>query len=163
MNFRLVIGISLIVAYLAQFLSLPTLSASEAFLTKSGHAAASAVDANGVRHGGLDYRGKLPPWLRDDVIKAVAPAYPDRDRILRHEGNGLFQLTLDLKTGLATRVAMIKSTGFPALDTSAVASLRQWRWKAGKWKEIQISVRFNSRLEDRPPPRSARLQPAGRQ
>lgn len=162
MKFRLVIGISLIVAYLAQFLSLPTLSAAESPLASLGagstrkmpseilwnhspgrsFANSSAVDANGVRHRGVDYGSKRPPWLQD-VIKTVAPDYPDRDRIFRHEGNGLFQLTLDLKTGLVTRMTVIKSTGFPTLDTAAVVALRQWRWKPGKWKEIEIGLRFS--------------------
>jgi TonB family protein len=78
------------------------------------------------------------------MIKAVAPNYPDRDRILRHEGEGLFQLMLDSKTGSVTRVTVIKSTGFQALDASTVASLYQWRWKPGKWREIDIPLRFST-------------------
>ena len=79
----------------------------------------------------------------------------------------MFQLNLDLKTGLVTRVTMIKSTGFPALDTSAVASLRQWRWKPGKWKEIEIGVAFTRggpvyRGTSRFPPESVPLAPARR-
>lgn len=121
---------------------------SEAFWSNSPaerSADSSAVDANGVRYRGLDYGRKRLPWLQD-VIKPVAPDYPDRDRILRHEGNGLFQLTLDLKTGLVTKVTVIQSTGFPALDTSADAALRQWRLKPGKWKEIKVGVRFTTTL-----------------
>jgi TonB family protein len=106
----------------------------------------TAVDAHGVRHRGVDYPGKRDPWLTDDLIKAVAPDYPDRDRILRHEGFGLFQLTLDLNTGGVTKATVIKSTGFPALDTAAVGSLRQWRWKPGKWKQIEITVGFSTEI-----------------
>jgi TonB family protein len=101
----------------------------------------TAVDASGIRRQAADYGGKRPPWLLD-IAKAIAPEYPDRDYILRHEGVGVFQLKLDLKTGFVTKVTVIKSTGFPALDTSAVVALRQWRWRAGKWKEIEIPVAF---------------------
>jgi TonB family protein len=139
---------------------------SQAFLTNAPadrvSANSSAVDANGVRYRGIDYERKRLPWLLD-VTKAVAPDYPDRDRILRHQGTGLFQIKLDLKTGLVTKATVIKSTGFPALDTAAVASLRQWRWKAGKWKEIEIAVRFTVGFEDPPLPRSARIPYTGRQ
>ena len=124
---------------------------SEGFLTKSppgSSVTGSALDANGVRHRGVDYAGKRPPWLLD-VTKTIAPDYPDRDRILRHEGEGLFQLKLDLKTGLVTKVTVIKSTGFPALDTSALVALRQWRWKSGKWKEIEIGLAFTWRIDYR--------------
>ena len=151
MKFRLISGITMYLTFLSQFALSPTSGAAEsplaslggpkstpppskAFLINSGDT--SAVDAKGVRHRGLDYPRKRPPWLQD-VIKSVAPDYPDRDRILRHKGRGLFKLTLDLKTGEVAKVIVIRSTGFPALDAPAVASLRQWRWKAGKWKEIR--------------------------
>ena len=153
-KFRLITGISIYLAFLSQFALSPTLNAADlaslggipkstpsAFLTNSGGTKGSALDANGVRHHGVDYARKRPPWLLD-TTKAIAPDYPDRDRIQGHQGAGMFQLNLDLKTGLVTRVTMIKSTGFPALDTSAVASLRQWRWKPGKWKEIEMAVAF---------------------
>jgi TonB family protein len=69
----------------------------------------------------------------------------------------LFQLTLDLKTGLVTRVTVIKSTGFPTLDAAGVVALRQWRWKSGKWKEIEIELAFThgfDRGTSRFPPKS---------
>jgi hypothetical protein len=121
MKFRFISSISVYLSCLAQFALSPTLRADESPLAHLGDGGArkmpsqmfwsnsdqsvnsSAVDANGVRHRGNDYGRKRPPWLQD-VIKTVAPDYPDRDRIFRHEGNGLFQLTLDLKTGLVTRV-----------------------------------------------------------
>jgi TonB family protein len=155
---RLMTGIGITLACLAQFISSPGLSAAESPMTFStgdlpkrtysdtflnDFSGTSAVDANGVRHRGVDYLGKHPPW-QHDMIKAVAPNYPDRDRILRHEGEGLFQVMLDLKTGSVAKVTVIKTTGFQALDTSAVASLRQWRWKPGKWREINVPVRFTT-------------------
>ena len=58
----------------------------------------------------------------DDRVKAIAPTYPYRNRQLHHEGKGWFQLTLDLRTGYVSKVAVVKSTGFKALDESAVAA-----------------------------------------
>jgi TonB family protein len=37
---------------------------------------------------------------------------------------------------------MIQSTGTPALDESAMEALRQWQWKPGKWKEIDVPITF---------------------
>ena len=54
----------------------------------------------------------------------------------------MFQLKLNLKTGYVTNVTVVRSAGFAELDTSAVAALRQWRWKPGKWKEIEMAVAF---------------------
>jgi TonB family protein len=159
LNFRLISGISICFAFLVQFISSPRLRAAESPPTFFGNSpkrsyteaflndfsGTSAVDTNGARRRGLDYPGKHPPW-QHDMIKAVAPNYPDRDRILRHKGEGLFQLMLDPKTGSVTKVTVIKSTGFPTLDASAVTSLYQWRWKPGKWREVDIPVRFTTIL-----------------
>jgi TonB family protein len=158
MNFRFIIGISLSFACLAQFISSPRLSASESPFTwdtsqvptggnrssasSTKFSGTGAVDANGVRHGGSDYGRKRPPWVLD-TTNAVAPYGPYRsDRFPGPQGRGLFQLKLDLKTGYVTNVTVVRSTGFAELDTSAIAALRKWRWKPGKWKEIEMAVAF---------------------
>src|SRR5882724_790359 len=101
----------------------------------------AAVDSKGVRYLGEKFPGRLTPWMLDRV-RSVAPDYPYRERALRHEGVGYFQLILDLKTGSVTKVGVRRSTGFTTLDTCAAAALRQWRWKPGKWKVIETPVRF---------------------
>ena len=112
-----------------------------------GHS--SAVDAKGVRHYDSDYPKKVPPWI-EDRIKAVFPEYPSYDRLKRHEGTGLFKLSLDLKTGIVSTVSVMRSTGFSTLDDRAIAALRQWRSKPGKWREIQMPVRFSLSQSHRP-------------
>ena len=110
----------------------------------------SAVDAKGVKHHGSDYPKKLSPWMVDRV-RSVAPSYPYGDRLRHHQGKGLFRLTLDLKTGAVTGVFAVHSTGFATLDNSAIASLRQWRWKPGKWREIEVPVKFTLSPAPAPP------------
>jgi len=100
----------------------------------------AAVDAQGVRHRGSEYAG-LAPWMKD-VLKTLAPDYSYTERAYYHTGSGLFRLTLDLKTGSVTQVFVVKSTGFPALDSSALDALRRWRWKPGRWKEIDVPITF---------------------
>lgn len=113
---------------------------SSAYISDTG-ITSSAVDGKGVRHFSNKYPRHFAPWIRDRV-KAFAPDYPYRDRAQRNEGTGIFRLTLDLKTGAVTRVTMLKSTGFATLDRSTTAAFRRWRWKPGKWKEIEMPVRF---------------------
>jgi TonB family protein len=108
--------------------------ASPAYLSST---APAAVDANGARYRSSEYPGKVPPWMVDRV-RSVSPDYPYWERAQHHVGVGYFQLTLDLKTGAVTKVTVRKSTGFSTLDNCAVAALRQWRWKPGKWKEVEI-------------------------
>jgi TonB family protein len=121
----------------------------------------TAVDAKGVRHRGTDYVG-LAPWIVD-TIRKVAPEYPYSEKALRHTGSGLLRVTLDLNTGSVVRVAVIKTTGFSALDNSAIDALRRWRWKPGKWKEIDIPITFTmaSGGAAMPPPGGTLIPPRG--
>jgi len=112
----------------------------------------SAVDGRGVRHQARDYGEKHPPWM-DDAIKTVAPEYPYEARSRRIQGSGLFRLSLDLNTGSVSKVTVIESTGSPMLDNSATTALRHWRWKSGKWKEIDFPITFTmAPTASRPPP-----------
>jgi TonB family protein len=100
----------------------------------------AAVDAHGVRYQGRDYpNGGM--WM-NDVVYRVAPEYSLSERAQRHFGSGLLRLTLDLKTGTVTKVQVLKSTGHAALDQSAIDAFRRWRWKPGKWKEIDVPITF---------------------
>lgn len=154
-KFRFFIGISL--TGLAQFTSSPRLSADEGRPTWDGmqvptgnrsyasptqFSGTGAVDAKGVRHSASNDGRNPPPWVLDNT-NAVVPYGPSRsDRFPGPQGRGLFQLQLDLKTGSVTKVTVVKSTGFAQLDDLAVAALRKWRWKPGKWKEIEMAVAF---------------------
>ena len=62
---------------------------------------------------------------------------------IEHPGRGIIRLTVDLKTGVATKATVIKSTGFRTLDSCAVASVQRWTWKPGKWKEIDLPIIFH--------------------
>jgi TonB family protein len=103
--------------------------------------AGNAVDANGLPHSARDYPSGHAPWL-DDRIAVVAPKYPLEDLRLHHEGVGWFRFVLDLHTGRVKQVLLIKSTGFSSLDRSAIAAFREWRWKPGKWREVELSTNF---------------------
>jgi TonB family protein len=139
---------------------------SEAFLVGSNALKISAVGAKGVRHTlpAQSYEsGRVSaPWMRDGV-KLVAPNYPTQDQLWHHTGIGLFRIYLDLSTGAVKQVSVLKSTGFATLDNSAVVAFRQSRWKPGRWKEIDVPVKFillrNPGSPWRPPAGAVRLQP----
>ena len=117
----------------------------------------SAVDLKGKRYNGSNYPGRLPPWMLDRT-KSVAPDYPYRERALHHSGSGDFRLIVDTRTGAVTQVIVLRSTGFAGLDNCAIAALRQWRWRPGKWKVIDTPVIFRvSSAEPHLPPGSVRL------
>ena len=126
---------SLLLAGLLSLAILPELHAQQ-----RGDPLSSAVDTKGVRHHGSDYVGRVP-WMAD-AIKKQRPDYPYELRARHVAGNGLFRVTLDMTTGSVSKVAMVQSTGIAALDNSAMKALRQWQWKPGKWKEIDVPITF---------------------
>jgi len=109
----------------------------------------AAVDDKGVRHAATEYPRNHPPWL-DDCVKAVGPDYPYDDRRRHHTGVGWYRLYVDLRTGAVTKVAILKSSGYTRLDNCVVAAFQKWRYKPGKWKEIDTPVTFT--LGSSPPP-----------
>jgi len=138
---------SLLVAGLLSFAILPALNARppsdrpRKLTTKSFMEAESrAVDGKGLHYRGTDYAEK-PPWI-NDAIKKLPPKYPYEQRARYIGGLGVVRITLDLSTGDVSKAAIVRSTGVPALDNSAMEGFRQWRWKPGKWKEIDVPVIF---------------------
>src|ERR1051326_1574686 len=141
--------------------SLPMLgSGSEAFLASREDLPSSAVDAKGVRHTTPAHSARISPWMQDG-IKLVAPSYPIEDRRLNHTGIGLFRVYLDLSTGAVKQVSVLKSTGFATLDDSAITAFRLSRLKPGKWKEIDVPVKFIMARSQywSPPPGAVPLAP----
>jgi TonB family protein len=88
-----------------------------------------------------------------DAIQKLKPDYPYELSAREIAGqvvaprarSGLFRVTLDVTTGSVSKVALIQSTGVAALDESAMKALRQWQWKPGKWKEIDVPITFAGR------------------
>jgi TonB family protein len=104
----------------------------------------SAVDAKGVRHQMSEYGEGRAPWDTDRIM-FVRPDYPSDLRARHIEGTGLFRITIDVKTGSVTKVAVLRSTGSSGLDASAARAIRQWRWRPQRWKEIDMPVTFTMR------------------
>ena len=100
----------------------------------------SAVDTKGVRHT-FTVKNEKAPWVVDE-IKSVKPFYPLSARAYQHQGRGLVRLILDPATGTMTAAGMVKSTGYQELDDAALVAMRQCRWKAGTWKEVDLPVSF---------------------
>lgn len=105
-------------------------------------AVGSAVDVKGRRYtASRGSSGFGAPWF-SDCIYFQPPLYPYAARAQWSQGEGLFRASLDTRTGVVTKVAVIKSTGYGLLDNSAIAAIRKWRWKPGKWKEIDVPINF---------------------
>jgi len=65
-----------------------------------------------------------------------SPSWPD--------GDGVFILHLDAKTGTVGSVSVAKSTGVVKLDQAAIAGLKRWRFRPGP-KLVRIPLNFTHR------------------
>ena len=103
----------------------------------------NATDARGVKHV-IDSSVRAPaPW-KPDLLFAPKPGYPRIDLVQRNEGVAVIRLDVDIKTGTTTYVTLLKSSGSPTLDETALRSLAKWRWKPGTWKQVEIPVVFTT-------------------
>ena len=102
--------------------------------------ASVAIDLNGVRHNAADYKGGIPPWMREASTGRVF--YPYEARRLHQEGVVVVRCSLDPNTGRIVNMSVIKSSGFPILDEGARKTFASWKWPPGKWKEVEIPIDF---------------------
>jgi TonB family protein len=123
-----------------------------------------AVDAKGVKHTSSDDPDGLASWM-EDIVKRVQPEGPrNTPTQFDGEGSGVYRVTIDLRTGAVIDVITVKSTGYPRLDNNARVALRQWRWRPGKWRVVDIPIDFggwSSRLPENPFPTALPDVPRG--
>ena len=94
---------------------------------------AGATDARGVRYSLADN----PPYL-DDVTNRVVPENPSSTTQTGGAGQGLFRVSIDVNTGTVTNVVVLRPIESASLHPRTVAALRQWRWKPGTWRQVDI-------------------------
>ncbi|KAB7665731.1 TonB family protein [Plesiomonas shigelloides] len=112
-----------------------TQSASGAPNTASHAAPASTAQARGSNS---EPRFRVPP---------SAPEYPKASRMRRQEGTVLLEVKLGTQ-GEQLQVVLLKSSGFPLLDRSALKAVKGWQFLPqeingqGVSHVVQIPVRF---------------------
>src|SRR5262249_38105646 len=84
-----------------------------------------------------------PPAL----LRRMAPAYPDEARRREVEGLVLLEAILDREGHVEPEVKVLRS--IPLLDQSAIAAVRQWRFRPARNREgqtlrviVEIPIRF---------------------
>src|ERR1700736_2961970 len=159
MNLRFPITNLIVTAILLQPIIAPRASGSDrAWLNPHSRSESMGIDAKGVAHHSTDYKG-LPPWMTE-TVRTVAPTYPNWELLQRHEGRAIIHLTLDVRTGAVIEAKLVRSTGFEALDASALAAFRRWQWKPGQWREVTTGITFRRHDTTTPlPPGAIRLPP----
>ncbi|HZR78900.1 MAG TPA: TonB family protein [Chthoniobacterales bacterium] len=81
--------------------------------------------------------------FKKDAISAPDPEYSIKAQNLGHQGQGIYRLIVNEKTGTADEVKVLKSTGHRDLDASAVMTLFNWKFRPGAVKQRDVLIIFH--------------------
>ncbi len=84
------------------------------------------------------------PTPKPRLVYAPAPSFPPGVSRPGVSGTGRFRLTFDAR-GNATNVQVVKSTGNPYFDSSAIQTLRQWKSSPSQGWAVTVPVTFQTR------------------
>ncbi len=84
------------------------------------------------------------PTPKPRIVYAPAPAFPPGVSQGGVSGTGRFRLSFD-PNGNVTNVQVIKSTGNPYFDQSAIKTFRQWKSAPGQGGSVTVPVTFQTR------------------
>ena len=96
-----------------------------------------SVGATQVR----EYRYANGQQLEAMVIHKETPEYPFEARRRFEQGQCYVRLYV-ARDGTVTRVKIVQSTGHELLDASCLQAFRNWKWKPGLRREIDVPVSF---------------------
>jgi TonB family protein len=74
---------------------------------------------------------RIPPEYKKDTISAPDPDYPMHAQHLGYQGQGIYRLMINPKTGIVDEVKVMKSTHCRELDASAIMTLFNWKFRPG--------------------------------
>src|SRR5712691_3436377 len=80
---------------------------------------------------------------KKDTLSAPDPDYPIKAQHLGYQGQGIYRLAVNDKTGVADEVKVLRTTGHRELDASAVMTLFQWKFRPGTVKQRDVLVVFH--------------------
>jgi TonB family C-terminal domain len=84
------------------------------------------------------------PTPKPRLVYAPAPSFPSGMSRSGASGTGRFRLTFDAR-GNVTNVQVVKSTGNPYFDSSAIQTLRQWKSSPSEGWAATVPVTFQTR------------------
>src|SRR5262249_36132820 len=84
------------------------------------------------------------PTPKPRLVYAPAPSFPPGMSQRGVSGTGRFRLTFDAR-GNVTNVQVVKSTGNPYFDSSAIQTLRQWKSSPSQGWAVTVPVAFQTR------------------
>jgi len=85
---------------------------------------------------------RIDAQYKKDSIAAPDPEYPIKAQHMNYQGQGIYRLVINPKTGMADEVKVLRTTGHRELDASAVMTLFNWKFPPGKMDHRDVLVVF---------------------
>jgi TonB family protein len=78
-----------------------------------------------------------------NTVEAPDPEYPVGAINKGRQGQGIFRLVVNEKTGIVDEVKVIRSTRTASLDASAVMGFFKWKFRPGSTKQQDVAINFH--------------------
>jgi TonB family protein len=85
---------------------------------------------------------RIPAQYKKDALAAPDPEYPMKSQHLGYQGQGIYRLVINKKTGMADEIKVLRTTGHRELDGSAVLTLLKWKFQPGTIDHRDVLVVF---------------------
>ena len=72
---------------------------------------------------------RIPSQYTKGALSAPIPEYPIKQQHLGNQGQGIYRLVINKKTGMADEIKVLKTTGHRELDASAVMTLMKLKFQ----------------------------------
>src|SRR5438270_9996040 len=85
---------------------------------------------------------RIPAQYKKGALASPEPEYPMKSQHLGYQGQGIYRLVINKKTGMADEIKVLKTTGHRELDASAVMTLLNWKFQPGTIDHRDVLVVF---------------------
>jgi TonB family protein len=85
---------------------------------------------------------RIPAEYKKGALASPDPEYPMKSQHLGYQGQGIYRLVINKKTGMADEIKVLKTTGHRELDASAVMTLLNWKFQPGTIDHRDVLVVF---------------------
>src|SRR2546430_1954605 len=85
---------------------------------------------------------RIPPQYKKDALSSPEPEYPIKAQHLGYQGQGIYRLVINKKTGMADEIKVLRTTGHRELDASAVMTLLNWKFAPGTIDHRDVLIVF---------------------
>ena len=85
----------------------------------------------------------IEPKYKKDSISAPEPEFPVAAKNLGEQGQGIYRLKINQKTGTVDEVKVLKTTGAHDLDASSVMTFFKWKFRPGSIDHRDVLVIFH--------------------